>query len=55
MSKTYDAVIIGGGHNGLTNACYLARAGLDDGGPGEVPDRPLARTDWISLRHVDLV
>ena len=24
----YDAVIIGGGHNGLTTACYLARAGL---------------------------
>src|SRR3954471_19231264 len=24
----YDAVIVGGGHNGLTCACYLARAGL---------------------------
>lgn len=24
----YDAIIIGGGHNGLTCACYLARAGL---------------------------
>jgi len=24
----YDAIIIGAGHNGLTNACYLARAGL---------------------------
>lgn len=24
----YDAVIVGGGHNGLVAACYLARAGL---------------------------
>jgi phytoene dehydrogenase-like protein len=27
-SKTYDAVVVGGGHNGLTAAAYLARAGL---------------------------
>lgn len=27
--KTYDAIIIGGGHNGLINAAYLARAGRD--------------------------
>ena len=24
---TYDAIVIGGGHNGLTTAAYLARAG----------------------------
>jgi phytoene dehydrogenase-like protein len=28
MAKRYDAVVIGGGHNGLVNAAYLARAGL---------------------------
>lgn len=27
--KSYDAIIIGAGHNGLTNAAYLAKAGLD--------------------------
>jgi phytoene dehydrogenase-like protein len=26
MPGTYDAIIIGGGHNGLVTACYLARA-----------------------------
>ena len=28
IENRYDAVIIGGGHNGLTCACYLAAAGL---------------------------
>src|ERR1700688_189963 len=28
LSSRYDAVIIGGGHNGLTCACYLAAGGL---------------------------
>ncbi|HTX55881.1 MAG TPA: NAD(P)/FAD-dependent oxidoreductase [Candidatus Acidoferrales bacterium] len=27
MPKNYDAIVIGGGHNGLVAACYLARAG----------------------------
>jgi phytoene dehydrogenase-like protein len=27
--KQYDAIIVGAGHNGLTNAAYLAKAGLD--------------------------
>lgn len=27
MSQRYDAIVIGGGHNGLTTAAYLARAG----------------------------
>ena len=27
--RTFDALIIGAGHNGLTLACYLARSGLE--------------------------
>ncbi len=26
--RTYDAIVVGGGHNGLTNGAYLAKAGL---------------------------
>ena len=28
QTKNYDAIIVGGGHNGLTNGAYLAKAGL---------------------------
>src|SRR6187431_1967109 len=27
MANTFDVIVIGGGHNGLINAAYLARAG----------------------------
>jgi phytoene dehydrogenase-like protein len=27
--KNWDAIVVGAGHNGLVNACYLQRAGLD--------------------------
>ena len=29
MGKKHEVVIIGGGHNGLTVAGYLAKAGVD--------------------------
>ncbi len=29
LKREYDAIVVGGGHNGLTTAAYLARAGLD--------------------------
>ncbi len=28
-ARDWDAVIVGGGHNGLTAAAYLAKAGLE--------------------------
>ena len=48
MSRTpsrYDAIIIGGGHNGLVTACYLARAELEGARAGT----PLPRRR--RLRH----
>jgi phytoene dehydrogenase-like protein len=27
LRNKYDVIVIGGGHNGLVNAAYLARAG----------------------------
>jgi flavin-dependent dehydrogenase len=29
MTKSYDAIVIGAGHNGLTNTAFLAKAGLN--------------------------
>ena len=29
LQRTWDAIVVGGGHNGLTAAAYLARAGRD--------------------------
>src|SRR5262249_36177789 len=33
MAQHYDVIVIGGGHNGLTNAAYLAKAGKKVLGP----------------------
>ena len=30
QTKNYDAIIVGGGHNGLVNGAYLAKAGPED-------------------------
>ena len=29
LQDSYDAIVIGAGHNGLTNGAFLAKAGLD--------------------------
>src|SRR4029434_11053435 len=28
VARTYDVIVIGGGHNGLAHAAYLARSGM---------------------------
>ncbi|WP_432093190.1 phytoene desaturase family protein [Streptomyces sp. bgisy100] len=60
---TYDAVIIGGGHNGLVAAAYLARAGrsvlvlerLDRTGGAAVSTRPFPGVDARLSRYSYLV
>ncbi|MFF3994265.1 phytoene desaturase family protein [Streptomyces cyaneofuscatus] len=59
----YDAVIVGGGHNGLVAAAYLARAGqsvlvlerLDTTGGAAVSTRPFAGVDARLSRYSYLV
>ncbi|MFG2373231.1 phytoene desaturase family protein [Streptomyces sp. NPDC048504] len=61
--RTYDAVIVGGGHNGLVAAAYLARAGrsvlvlerLDGTGGAAVSTRPFAGVDARLSRYSYLV
>ncbi|MES5820170.1 NAD(P)/FAD-dependent oxidoreductase [Streptomyces sp. RG80] len=60
---TYDAVIVGGGHNGLVAAAYLARAGhsvlvlerLDHTGGAAISTRPFAGVDARLSRYSYLV
>ncbi|WP_217208419.1 NAD(P)/FAD-dependent oxidoreductase [Streptomyces sp. AC550_RSS872] len=62
-SRTYDAVIVGAGHNGLVAAAYLARAGrsvlvlerLDHTGGAAVSTRPFAGVDARLSRYSYLV
>ncbi|MER7623234.1 NAD(P)/FAD-dependent oxidoreductase [Streptomyces sp. NPDC126503] len=61
--RAYDAVVVGGGHNGLTAAAYLARAGrtvlvlerLDVTGGAAVSTRPFAGVDARLSRYSYLV
>ncbi|MFG2872412.1 phytoene desaturase family protein [Streptomyces sp. NPDC048338] len=61
--RSYDVVIIGGGHNGLVAAAYLARAGrsvlvlerLDTTGGAAVSTRPFAGVDARLSRYSYLV
>ncbi|KUL73666.1 MULTISPECIES: phytoene desaturase family protein [unclassified Streptomyces] len=61
--RTYDAVIVGGGHNGLVAAAYLARAGrsvlvlerLGTTGGAAVSTRPFAGVDARLSRYSYLV
>ncbi|MFI5570248.1 phytoene desaturase family protein [Streptomyces sp. NPDC051740] len=62
-TRTYDAVIVGGGHNGLVAAAYLARAGrsvlvlerLDHTGGAAVSTRPFTGVDARLSRYSYLV
>ncbi|MBV2352969.1 NAD(P)/FAD-dependent oxidoreductase [Streptomyces sp. J2-1] len=62
-TRTYDAVIVGGGHNGLVAAAYLARAGrsvlvlerLGTTGGAAVSTRPFAGVDARLSRYSYLV
>ncbi|MFJ8584591.1 phytoene desaturase family protein [Streptomyces sp. NPDC093595] len=63
VSRSYDAVIVGGGHNGLVAAAYLARAGrtvlvlerLPVTGGAAVSTRPFAGLDARLSRYSYLV
>ena len=63
MSETFDCVILGGGHNGLTSAAYLAKANksvlvleaLNETGGAAVSVKPFKGLDANLSRYSYLV
>ena len=51
--ERFDAIVVGGGHNGLTCAAYLARARTDGAaGPAAAVPRPAQeQTTWVVVCH----
>src|SRR3954463_5053640 len=55
MSNTYDALVIGGGHNGLVSAAYLARSGartLVLEGRGTLGGAATTESPWEDAPHL---
>ena len=55
MSNNYDAIVIGGGHNGLVSAAYLARSGartLVLEGRGSLGGAATTEAPWEDAPHL---
>ena len=55
MASRYDAIVIGGGHNGLVNAAYLARAGQEGARPRAPPRAGRRRRDRGGLPRLPVL
>ena len=55
MSNTYDAIVVGGGHNGLVSAAYLARSGARTvvlEGRGSLGGAATTESPWPDAPHL---